>query len=168
MSSPNIKLVLLIVLLLYLCGCAAKSSLPGKASTKIEPCSLITKQEAAAALGGDIEVTPTPEKNACVYGVVNATRNGSIVVIVVTSDSDEFQKFGVSRDAGTEAKPISGVGDRAVIFMSKERPNEGAKAIQALKGNVYVAIGMSTSTSPVSEDVLKSLAAKALSRLPVK
>ena len=176
MSFPklvNIKFILLIIGLFYLGGCASRASSLPKAATKIDLCSLITREEAAAALGGDVGVIPPSDVNACTYSLVargssNASRNGNIVVLVVTSDSVEFQKFGVSRDARTEAKPINGVGDRAVLFMSKERPDEGAKAIQALKGNVYVAIGMSTSTPPVSEDVLKSLATKALSRLPLK
>ena len=170
MSFPNIKLILLIVGFVSLCGCASRASSLAKATAKIDSCSLITKEEAAAALDGDIEVTLTDK--ACAYSGVatrsssNATRHGNIVVIVVTSDSPEFQKFGLSHDEDTVAKSISGLGDRAVLFESRARPDEGARAIQVLKGNVYVAIGMSTSPRPVSVDVLKSLAAKALSRLP--
>jgi len=159
-----LRLILLIVVALPLGGCASRASSLATATAKIDFCSLITREEAAAALGGDIEVTLPPDGKACVY----STGNGSIVVLAVTSDSADFQKFGMSRDARTVAKPISGVGDKAIILMSKEKPDEGAKAIQALKGNVYVAIGMSASTPPVSEDVLKTLAMKALSRLPAK
>ena len=167
MIHVDIKLSLLVVGLLFLGGCTSR------AATKIDLCSLVTKEEAAAALGGDVEVTLRPDGKVCAYDLVpagsgKATRYGSIAVMVVTSDSVEFQKFGVSKDARTAAKPVSGVGERAVIFMSKERPDDGAKAIQALKGNVYVGIGMGTSTTPVSEDVLKTLATKALSRLPAK
>jgi hypothetical protein len=156
------KHVLLIVGFLYLSGCAPKTI------SKIEPCGLITKEEAASALGGNVEVTPTPNVKACAYSLVgsaNATRYGSIIVRVVTSDSPQFQKFG-STDDRNATKPIAGIGDRAVLLMSRERPDEGAKAMQVLKGNVYISIGMSTSSSPVSEDVLKSLAAKAVGRLP--
>lgn len=87
-------------------------------------------------------------------------------MIVVTADSPQFQKFGSASDQGTETKAVTGIGDRAVLFMSRAKSDEGAKAIQVLKGNLYVAIGMSTSSAPVSIDVLKTLATKALSRLP--
>ncbi|HKY42505.1 MAG TPA: hypothetical protein VJM50_05390 [Pyrinomonadaceae bacterium] len=85
--------------------------------------------------------------------------------MVVTSDSPQFEKFGLT-DASNEAKPVSGLGDRAVVIMSRDRPDEGAKAIQVLKGNMYVAVGMTTSINPVSVDTLTSLAAKAVSRMP--
>ena len=85
---------------------------------------------------------------------------------VVTSDSTQFQDFGSAKDERTETKPVSGLGDRAVLFMSRDMPDKGAKAIQVLKGNMYIAIGMSSSSAPVSVDVLKTLAGNALNRLP--
>ena len=161
-----LKLILIIVVSLYLGGCAARSSPLAKANTKIEPCSLLTKEEAAAALNGNIEVALTADPRTCGYSLVAPARYASIVVVVVTPDSPDFQKFGSSQDERTDAKPISGVGDKAVLFMSKVSPDKGAKAMHVLKGNLYLGIGMSTSTPPVSEDVLKSLAVKAVSRLP--
>jgi len=171
MSFPDKKLILLIVLSLSLNGCALKASSAAKSPGKIEPCSLLTKEEAAAALEGNVEVGPTEDRRACGYnlaptGSANAKRYGSIVVVVITSDSPDFQKFGSSQDVSTAVRPISGIGDKAVLFMSKASPDKGAKAMQVLKGNLYFGIGMSTSTPPVSEEVLKSLAVKALSRLP--
>jgi len=171
MSFPDKKLILLIVLSLSLNGCALKASSAAKSPAKIEPCSLLTKEEAAAALEGNVEVGPTEDPRGCSYnlaptGSANAKRYGSIVVVVITSDSPDFQKFGSSQDVSTAARPISGIGDKAVLFMSKASPDKGAKAMQVLKGNLYFGIGMSTSTPPVSDEVLKSLAVKALSRLP--
>lgn len=162
------KLILLIVVSVSLAGCVARSASLAKANTKIEPCSLLTKEEAAAALNGYIEVALSADPRTCSYNLVapNTARYASIVVVVVTPDSPDFQKFGASQDARTDAKPISGVGDKAVLFMSKTNPDKGAKAMHVLKGNLYLGIGMSTSTPPVSEDVLKSLAVKAVSRLP--
>jgi len=162
------KIILLSVVFLFLAGCAAKTS---PATGKIEPCSLITKEEAAAALGGKVEVTPKADNDACAYSLVtsgsaNAARYDTIVVKVVTSDSPDFQKFGSTKGDRTVAKPISGLGAKAVLFMDRDKPDEGAKAMQILKGNKFVAIGLSTSSVPVSEDVLKTHAAKALSRLP--
>jgi hypothetical protein len=161
------KITVLLVVLLLSAACVPR---PGSA-TKIDPCSLITKEDAAAAWGGDVELAPTPDHKTCAYnlltkGSANTTRYGSIVVKVVTSESPEFQKFGLATDSSTEAQPISGVGERAVLFQSKDRPDEGARAMQVLKGNVYLAIGMATSNPPVSVDVLKQLAVKAVSRLP--
>ena len=166
-----LKLILLIVVSFYVGGCTARSSSLAKANTKIEPCSLLTKEEAAAALNGNIEVSLTADPRTCGYSLVapgsaNTARYASIVVVVVTPDSPDFQKFGSSQDERTDAKPIAGVGDKAVLFMSKVSPDKGAKAMHVLRGNLYVGIGMSTSTPPVSEDVLKSLAVKAVSRLP--
>ncbi len=162
------KIILLIVVFLFLGGCRAKTS--STAIANIDPCSLITKEEAAAALGGAVVVTPKAN-DVCGYSMVatgssNAARHGSIVVKVVTSDSPDFQKFGSTTSDRTQATPISGVGDKAVLFMDRDKPDEGAKGMQILKGNKFVAIGLSTSSLPVSEDVLKALAAKALSRLP--
>lgn len=154
------KIIFLIFVFLCMGGCAAKTS-----TAKIELCRLITKEEAAAALGGNVEVTPGVEDKACGYNLVAKGSSGSIVVMVVTSDSPDFQKFGSTKGDRTVAKRISGLGDRAVLFMDRDRPDEGAKAMQILKGNVFVAIGMKTSSAPVSVDVLKTLAAKALSRL---
>ena len=171
MSFRDKKLILLIVVSLSLGGCALKVSSAAKSPTKIEPCSLLTKEEAAAALEGNVQVGPTADRRGCSYDLVptgsaNAKRYGSIVVVVITPDSPDFQKFGSSQDDSTAAKPISGIGDKAVLFMSKASPDKGAKAMHVLKGNLYLGIGMSTSTPPVSEEVLKSLAVKALSRLP--
>src|SRR5215216_5374858 len=96
------KLILLVVGCLCLGGCAARTYTLAKASTKIDSCSVITKEEAAAALDGSIEVTLTDK--ACAYNLVparsssNATRYGSIVVAVVSPDSPDFQKFGSSHD----------------------------------------------------------------------
>jgi hypothetical protein len=162
------KLILLIVVSLSLGGCAARSSSLAKATRKIEPCSLLTKEEAAAALGGNIEVALTADSRTCGYNLVapNTARYASIVVVVVSPDSPDFQKFGASQDNRTDGRPVSGVGDKAILFMSKVNPDKGAKAMHVLKGNLYLGIGMSTSTTPVSEDVLKSLAVKAVSRLP--
>jgi hypothetical protein len=162
------KLILLIVVALSLSGCVARSSSLAKATGKIEPCSLLTKEEAAAALGGKIQISLTADSRTCSYNLAatNGTRYASIVVVVVTPDSPDFQKFGSSQDSRTDGKPISGIGDKAILFMSKVSPDKGAKAMQVLKGNLYLGIGMSTSTPPVSEDVLKSLAMKAVSRLP--
>ena len=179
-----IKFSILFAASFYLWGCEPRTSpatadksgrIPpaGKTSstTKIQPCSLITREEAGAALGGDIEVRVTSDDNVCTYELVgtsssSGTLMGTIVVIVVTADSPQFQKFGSATDDRTETKPVSGLGDRAVLFMSRDMPDKGAKAIQVLRGNMYVAIGMSTSSPPVSIDALKTLAAKALSRLP--
>jgi hypothetical protein len=41
--------------------------------------------------------------------------------------------------------------------MSRDMPDKGAQAIQVLKGNMYVAFGMSTSSASVSIDALKTL-----------
>jgi len=184
-ASTAIKLTFLFVISVYLWGCGLRTSSHATANksdtisptgqtsstTKIQPCSLITREEARAALGGDVEVTVTPNDNVCAYAFVetsssNGTRAGSIVVNVVTADALQFQKFGSATDDRTETKPVSGLGDRAVLFMSRDSPDKGAKAIQVLKGNLYFAIGMSTSSTPVSIDALKTLAEKALSRLP--
>lgn len=161
-----IKLTFLIGVSLYLSGCKPKSS-----AAKIQPCNLITKEEAAAALGGPVEVQAKPEENACAYSLVGTgstkqTHFGSLIVLVVTADSPRFQKFGVTEDARTQTKPVAGVGDRAVLFMSRDHPDISPKALQVMKGNMYVAVAISTSNPPVSEDALKTLAAKALTRLP--
>lgn len=139
-------------------------------TVKIQPCNLLTKEEVGAALSGEVAVTPKPDHNGCSYDLVlgspNVTRFGSVVVLLVTSDSPQFEKFGVSQDIRTQATPVSGLGDRAVLFTSRDHPDQGAKAIQILKGNVYVGIGVSTAGPPVTNETLVSLGAKAISRVP--
>jgi len=172
LASTAVKITFLILASFYLLGCRSTTSSPAneQTSSSTKRCSLITKEEAEAALGGEVGVTESPDQNGCSYDLVpgsaNGARFGSIVVLVVTSDSPQFEKFGLTEDPRTEATPVSGLGDKAVLFMSRDTPDEGAKAIQILKGKMYVAIGVSASSPPVSVDTLKSLGAKALSRLP--
>jgi|GEM_PF-6779549 len=169
----TLKIMLLIIAFFAFCGCRPRASSTEQTSStaKTEPCSLITKEEVAAASGDNVAVTPHPDHNACAYDLVptsapKGTLRGTIVVVVFTPDSPQFAKFGLSSDDRTEAKPISGLGDKAVLFTSKKSPDQGAKAIQVLKGKHYIAVGVSTADPPVSVDTLTSLAARALSRLP--
>ena len=151
-------------------GCKPHATAVSSAG-KIEPCSLLTKEEVATASGDSVNVTRQPDQNACSYDLLTAgsrkdNLRGVIVVAVFPPDSPQYAKFGLPFDDRTEAKPISGVGDKAVLFSSKASPEKGAKAIQVMKGDHRIAVCVSTADPPISIDTLTSLAAKATSRLP--
>ena len=176
-NATAYQLAFLLFALSCLMGCSAKrsssanaastNSSGGQSFAKVNTphCSLITREEAAAALGGTVDVTP--QDDLCAYDLTgSANKNGSLIVSIVTSASPRFKEFGVLKSDRSVMRTVSGVGDKAVIFMSKEYPGIGPKAIQVLKGDKYVAIGMSASDGRVSDDVLKSLATSAVQRLP--
>lgn len=160
----TLELTLLIVCFAVY-GCKSHAT-PASSAGKIDPCSLLTKEEVAAATGDDVDVTPKPDQNACAYDLLETGSDksrGAIVVVVFTPGSPQFARFGLTSDDRTEAKPISGLGDKAVLMSSKASPGKGPKALQVMKGEHRIAIGASAT---VSMDALTSLAAKAISRLP--
>lgn len=187
-AATVIKLVFLLVTPAALWGCEQGTSPPGttdgpgrglaegkapRAASEIHPCSLVTTEEVIAAFFGGSAVTmPAPDRTTCAYtvtmgaGALNSPRVGSLVVSVTSADSPRFQLFDSTADERTQAQPIAGLGDRALLLMSRDRPDDGPKAIRVLKGDVYFTIAMSTSGEPVSTELLKALADKALSRLP--
>jgi hypothetical protein len=187
-ASTVTKLIPLLVIPAILLGCGQRTTPPAvggnsaatpagsQASSitdkKIHPCSLITKEEAKAALGSRGEVKLVSDDAVCGYsvsaetGVANKADTTSIVVHVVTADSPQFQKFELAADDRTQTQPVSGLGEKALLFFSRDSPDKSPIAIRVLKGKVYFAIAMSSSSEPVQVEVLKALAAKALSRLP--
>jgi len=170
----RVKIALLVMLAFAVCGCRNKPSAvsatdPKSPQAKIDPCRLLTSEEVAAASGDKVEVTPEPKDNACSYDLLaapNGNTRAAIVVVVIPPDSPHYAKFGLSSDQRTQATPLSGLGDRAVLFTNKATPDGGAKAIQIMKGSTFIAVGVSASTPAVSTDIVKSLAAKAVSRVP--
>lgn len=174
--TMNIPKILLLFYLLFFLGCKQQisSSLPVNSKTDIEsqyssieidPCNLIKKDEAIAALESNI-VMPTLRDGFCVYSTDthSDTYNGVILVGVITKDSPKFQDFALVAD-DTQLQEVSGLGDKAVLLMSKDAPDKGSKAIRVLKGDLYFVISMSPS-SHSSVATLKLLAANALNRLP--
>jgi hypothetical protein len=132
----------------------------GETAAGVNPCDLVTKGEAEAALGasvGEPKVEDTPPVSACTY----ETANFETVQVVVTT----FEDAGQARDAFQSAidingyEEISGIGDRAYnaqpIF-----------DISVLKGKYDVSIDVALPDDQDEMAVAQDLARTAVDRLP--
>ena len=130
-------------------------------STGPNPCSLVTSDEAAAALGAAVTDTkPDTDQGACEIKAGDA----SLQVRVETGNAATV--FDAVRSAATAPQPVTGIGDRGFTT------TDPANAIVILSGETMVAIGMSRSpTGGPADDpnqdqpILRDLVTKAISRI---
>jgi hypothetical protein len=147
--------------------------------TKVDPCTLLTKAEAAAALGEPAKDGEYPKKvvadplgiSSCVFGAVAPTSIGMAQVQVIQNGTidEKVRKQGMNvkrlfeeakRLTDGPVKPVSGVGDEAVL--------EGM-GIRVLKGDTHLHITLMRrglpSATPETDAALTAMARAAVERL---
>lgn len=144
----------------FLTGCFENTSpdiatKPTEDARSINPCSLLTREEIATAMGQQVteaSVRTSPKPN-CRYAV----GEGSVTIFVFNDPSaaGAFQTGKRMQDAQPEA--VSGVGDEAYW-------SPGIKTLNILKGKVYLTVQYYGVRSG-SKDSMQALAQKALARL---
>jgi hypothetical protein len=140
----------------------AASSLP---SGSFDFCRLITQDEAQAAVGKPVKVgirssqqSPLGPVGGCVYGSTDTTQTSRTLVNVVFLGNKLTRALfdqQVSAKVGSAAKPVAGIGEKAIYFTGIIAVFDHgiALTVQTVKDNV-----------PGTEAVLTVLAHKALDR----
>lgn len=88
-------------------GEAAAAHKPGPLVAPRDPCSLVTKEEAAAILG-KLEGEPTSDANGCTFPVPSPLGHGTMPVLLAVSWDHGFDKFG-------EQKIVNGMAEKSFI-----------------------------------------------------
>lgn len=167
--------------LLAASGCG-KSSSPaatrdkGPAAEKpaqkiVNPCFLITKEEAEAALGEPVQEpefedakNPLGQK-LCHYNPKSESSQKFIQISVVQNEGMSKilreQEYNVAKlfqetKKNLETQPVPGIGEDAFW---------GTPGLHVLKGSVYFVVGVGNTDLPANLELAKSLAQKAASRL---
>jgi hypothetical protein len=87
-------------------GSAAAQHKPGPLVPPRDPCSLVTKDEAAAILG-KLSGDPTSDKDGCTYPIPSPLGNGATMPVLLAVDwRGGFAKFG-------EAKEVNGLAEQS-------------------------------------------------------
>jgi hypothetical protein len=153
---------------------AAASHAPIAAA--IDPCTLITQDEAKAAMGGD----PGPGKPAagtpaCTYGTPGQTAGYMLVADADVSHVPGFDNFNkdtartkiqetIAKNGGTLTE-TSGIGDWGFMVLGASG-KAAASYIFFVKGSIYVSIVLiPSSTTPATGDVMTGLAKLAVDRV---
>jgi hypothetical protein len=138
-------------------GSSTAAPAPGAASAALDSCTLITSQEASAALGTDAG-TPQGVAGQCSY----ATSAGSMTIIAAAypSNSAAQSSYAATRSSAQAGVPgfqdLTGLGDRAFVTSSG--------LIEFSKGESVVIIQVLSSDSP-SVSAMTTLAQAALGRV---
>jgi hypothetical protein len=174
MPSPHrLRIGLLVASVIAVAGCgggsgksnSATTSAGPKASTPkagrtVDACSLLTTGEVAAAgLPGAKPVPGTAATGGvnCNFSVKNKFPPKNVTVIVNTAGGKSY--YDQLKALAKSPKPISGLGDAAYVD-STATPVPSA-TVALYRGNLYLSVGGS-----ISAKAARSLAAKALSRVP--
>jgi len=182
-TKPCLALLMFCVLLFVAgCGDSGKAVAPqgdagGAKETEtakglIDPCTLLTKAEAEAALGEQVkepEFTDTKNplgQKLCLYSPVSENTGRFIQIGLVQNEGmgknlrdqgyNVEQLYTETKKNLTDAKPVSGIGDEAFW---------GTNGLHILKGNVYLNISVGNSSKPENLELAKGLAEKVVSRL---
>lgn len=147
------------------------------AKGKVNPCALVTKAEAEAAIGepvddGQVKDGAAPlGQTICWYGASAEISTGFVQISVVQNDAmaPELKKrsytakqlFTDTRAAYTGAAPLTGIGDDAFL---------GRGEVQVLKGDVQMSIMAASKrlgdpTATATTDALTTLARSAVTRI---
>jgi hypothetical protein len=134
-----------------------------KAAARIDPCSLLTKAEAAAAVGGavgdgkstmvDASQTPGMETSSCQFE--SPTTTHGIKLNMYRYPPSAAQAF---RTRCARKETVPGLGDVACWYDSNHI------TLQLLKGTTSLSIALSRSGD--AAEALKTIARKAVDRLP--
>ncbi len=177
--------LIMFFVLLFVAGCgdSGKAGAPqgsaggaketGTANELIDPCTLLTKSEAEAALSEPVKEPELKDTNNPLGGKI-------CIYEPISENSDKFIQIGLVQNEGMtknlrdsgynvkqlyeetkknlvqDGKPVSGIGDDAFW---------GTPGLHILKGNVYLNIGVGNTSKPENLELAKSLAEKVISRL---
>jgi len=138
----------------------------------VNPCSLITKEEAEAALGEPVqepefEDTKNPlGQKLCQYNPKSESSQKFIQISVVQNEGmskvlreqeyNVVKLFQETKKNLAKAQPVPGIGEDAFW---------GTPGLHVLKGSVYFVVGVGNTDLPANLELAKSLAQKAASRL---
>jgi len=134
-------------------------------SAKIDPCALVTKEEAKALLGVDVTVKSEnhdPDLR-CSYESTSGPQT-FLKVEAMTRDAARWLsniKRGTEQRQG-KVEPVSGIGDQAFIATEPDSPDN--LELTVLKGDVL--FGLKTLNVAEAGEKLKPLAQGAVDRLP--
>ena len=162
------------------CGGSGSSSTPSPSPnasptliTAVQACSLVTADDASGATGQTLTNPSTSTSavpGACFY--TSADGKTSVIVFAqVYPDSSAAQAVSAQQVAAaltgagsglTNAKPVTGIGDKAVEYTVSGSGSTGT-VIFVFKANVLLLIAMSP--SPPSTTVVERLATTAVGRL---
>ena len=140
----------------------------------IDPCTLITQDEAKAAMGGDPapgrQVSGTP---ACTYGSPGTTSGYMLVADADVSHVPGFDNFSkdtartkiqdsIAKSGGTLSE-TSGIGDWGFMVLQSKG---GGSYIFFVKGSIYVSVVLIPGAGhPATADVMTGLAKAAADRV---
>jgi hypothetical protein len=130
------------------------------ANGKPDPCSLVTRQEAEAALGKPVAEGERPELAQgliCQFVGSQGTQVWQLQVLVTQTENETTMQssFAAAKESVAETNPedVSGIGDEAFWI-------PGAKQLNIREGRTYIII---SGDAPL--ETLRGVAQKALSRL---
>ena len=147
---------------------AAGGGSGGGGATTSDPCSLLTQQEAAAAVGSAVGPgTNAPDSHECEWNFPNndsPTASGAITI----QDGDLASFCGKPSDPalGLNIEPVSGIGDGA-CFTYVTGTTVGSSLTFAKNGHVYSTAAYFGGGTPIDkvETAAKALALAALNHL---
>ena len=119
-------------------------------------CALLTKADAAAALGGPV-AEPRQSGDTCSYG---AQAGGGNSVTLQLIDGGRG-KFDFDRGRIQRISTVPGIGDDAFVFVS----DAGFVQLYFIKGGAYAALTLSNARDPNRLESAKALARKIAARL---
>jgi hypothetical protein len=133
---------------------------PQASDGELDPCALITKEEAEAVVGESLDeplVTITELLASCLYSTIDFE---SVNVDVLTYDNEDNAEGGFELALDINDYPeIDGIGDRAY----DSRP---IGDITVLKGKYELSVDVSVNNDDSDFETAKELAAQAVDRLP--
>ncbi|HEV7375226.1 MAG TPA: hypothetical protein VGN95_10955 [Pyrinomonadaceae bacterium] len=134
-------------------------------ATKIDPCTLVTKEEATALLGVDVTVKSEnhdPDLE-CTYESASGPQTYLKIEAMIRDGAQWLSniKRGTEQRQG-KIEPLSGIGDQSFINIEPNSPNN--LELTVLKGDVL--FGLKTLNVADAGEKLKPLAQTAVSRLP--
>jgi hypothetical protein len=146
-------------------GRTSASSSTASTSAKIDPCTLVTKEEATALLGVDVTVKSEnhdPDLE-CTYESASGPQT-YLKIEAMTRDGARWLnniKRATEQRQG-KIEPVSGIGDQA--FIATEPNSSNNLELDVLKGDVL--FGLKTLNVADAGEKLKPLARTAAGRLP--
>ena len=135
-------------------------SIPEPSAGEIDPCALVTKEEAEAIVGeslGDPLVTITELLASCLYSTPDF-ESVNVDVLIYDSEDNAEGGFEVALDIN-DYPEVEGIGDRAY----DSRP---LGDITVLKGKYELSVDVSVEDTDADFETAKDVAAKAVDRLP--
>jgi hypothetical protein len=123
-----------------------------------DPCKLVTKSDAEAALGQPVHEPRRDSANSCFYG--SKSNPGDSVMIQLIDGGQ--QKLEFDRSRMSKLLEVTGIGDIAFAFVSPG----GFVQLSLVKNNRYMALVVNKRKDSKLLDSTKVLATKVASRLP--